>query len=79
MEAAEALALQAASNRARAGAGARPSDLAPVGEDAEALLSLAVEEKREKVRKLWIGNDGEGKLLDLGIRCSPRCSRRTGP
>ena len=49
-----------------AGAGARSGDLAPVGKDAEALLSLAVEEKREKVCKLWITNDREEKLLNPG-------------
>ncbi len=32
-------------------------------EDAEALLELAVEEKREKVRKLRIANDKEEKKL----------------
>ncbi|WP_157063957.1 hypothetical protein [Methylobacterium tarhaniae] len=35
-----------------------------MGKDAEALLSLAVEEKREKVCKLWIANDREEKLLN---------------
>ena len=44
----------------------RSGDLAPVGKDAEALLLLAVEEKREKVCKLWIANDREEKLLNPG-------------
>ncbi|ARO53982.1 hypothetical protein B2G69_07335 [Methylorubrum zatmanii] len=64
MEVAEALAERVAANRARSAAGqARPSDLGPAGEDAEALMSLAVEEKREKVRKLRLANDREERLL----------------
>lgn len=61
MKATEALALQVASNRAPAEAGAHPGEPAPVGENTEPLLSLAVEEK----------------LLDPGTRCAPRCLQRS--
>jgi hypothetical protein len=71
MEATEALVLQVASNRARAEAGARADDLAPVGEDAEALMSLAVEEMRQKVRKLRVANDCEETLLIPGDPMRP--------
>lgn len=67
MDAAEALAAHVAANRGRAAAGQpRPSEGAAIGEDAEALLALALEEKREKVRKLRIANDEKEKLLIPG-------------
>jgi hypothetical protein len=46
--------------------GFAPRRLGAGGEDAEALLSLEVEEKRQKVRKLRVANDREDTLLIPG-------------
>ena len=65
MDAAEALAAHVAANRGRAAAGQpRPSEGSGLSvEEAEELLRLAVEEKREKVRKLRLANDEKEKGL----------------